>query len=167
MIMSVIFSLVLCSCNGRDLSIYYNSEAHPLESYETISKDMQPRVIEVIDFKAAQERYLASGYIVIGSMSFFDTRVTQAELSDLAKQKGASIVICVSAQKGTQTRSYTVPHTTNSTSHTSGTISDAYMPGYNTVSYSGTTTTSSTEWRHHQYRVGFYKNDVIFLAKKR
>lgn len=82
---AAILSVALCSCNGTDLAIYYNSEALPLESYVAIPKGKQPRVIEVIDFKAAQERYLASGYIAIGSMSFVATRITQGEVADFAK----------------------------------------------------------------------------------
>jgi len=161
-------SVALCSCSGSDLAIYYNSEALPLACYEAISKDMQPRVIEVIDFKAAQERYLAAGYIAIGSISFVGTRITQGEVVDFAKQKGASLVIFASEQKGTQTRSYAVPHTTRSTSYSSGTISNTGLSSSpNTAYYSGTTSTSSTEWQYHQYEVGLYKNAFVFLAKKR
>jgi len=167
-IIVAILSLALSSCNGTDLAIYYNSEALPLESYEAIPKGKQSRVIEVIDFKAAQERYRAAGYVVIGSMSFVGTRITQGEVADFAKQKGASLVIFASEQKGTQTRSYAVPHTTRSTSYSSGTISNTgFSSSPNTAYYSGTTSTSSTEWQYHQYKVGLYKNAFIFLAKKR
>lgn len=156
------------SCSSTNFEVYYNSEVVPPECYEPLSIDANPQVLEVYDLDSAMKRYLSSGYIMLGSMNFVGARATQSEIANFAKTKASSLVIFSSHQKGTKMRSYLMPHSTSSTSRSSGATSHTNdMSALKSVDDTARKTPSSTQWHERSYELGVYEHVSIFLAKKR
>lgn len=170
----------MTSCQmGRNYNAYYNSAGLPDGSYIRFTKGMRPPVEFSGDLKADVNKYLASGYVVIGEMQFNGRSELDKNIGDFAAEKGAHIVLYTTLQTGKGVATVVYPHTVTSTTTHSGSMShsgniynNSFSPFTPSYSYSGGTTysgvseTSTTEWRSYSYSYGIYDQYYVFLAKK-
>lgn len=169
---------MMASCQaGRNYNAYYNSAGLPDGAYIRFTPGMRPPVEFSGNLQADVNKYLASGYAVIGEMQFNGRYEHSKDIGDFAAEKGAHVVLYTTLQTGKGVETVVYPHTVTSTtthrgnmSH-SGNIYNNYslLPSYSyrgDTTYSGVSETSTTEWRSYSYTYGIYDQYYVFLAKK-
>ncbi|MCD7798308.1 MAG: hypothetical protein LUG84_02730 [Akkermansiaceae bacterium] len=156
--------LPLTSCDSVNFDVYYNAE--PLsEPVEPPLKNQRAQVIETLDILNTSDRYLKNGYVLLGTMQLESEKISNKALASFGAKKGASIVLTTSKLVGSLEKTYAVPVPSSSTTHYEGTIrsNELLSPTYN---FSGSSTTTSTQWQQRSYTVGKYSMFSAFLAKK-
>lgn len=159
--------MVLTCCQGVDLDVYYNSEGLAPETYVPLSKGQRPRVVEVLDLVNEVERYKADGYVQLGSLLYAGMRISQGDIIDYARRKGATLVLRSSRQVGTAEQRYVVPVTDSATVYTTGSVRSNDYIHPSSYNYNATSTITSTDWATRSYNVGVYNTACVFMAKKR
>ena len=158
-------ALVCSGCRHR-LDVYFNAEGLDPASYVPLGEHERPQVVEVLDLQKALQQYQGEGYVLFGSLFFHGSRVSFDELRDLARRKGASLVLMGSARTGSMSRCYVMPVTHSSTTYTSGSVYGP-SPFAPPVTFDATSTTTSVSQERFYYEVGVYDHACLFLVKSR
>ncbi len=116
-----------------------------------------------MDLKALVDRNI-KGYVGLGSLRLNGSHQKWKDIIDFAKAKGATLVLYCAYRDGNIEHTRYVPVHHTSTSYHSGSLNGGYYG--DSYTYSGTTTTSTTSWREHNYTVNNYEHLFLFLAKK-
>ena len=104
------------------------------------------------------------GYIVLGTSSFSSEYEPFSKAIQTAKEKGATVVILNSDVSGTRTKTNTVAIPQTNTTYHHGYVNSWNSPY--SASYSGVSTTHSTQYYSYNYNVTVFNQVAYFLAKK-
>ncbi len=147
-----------CSSSGNFDTYYSELGPQPYLSVDAI----KPIVVETLDLESTLRRFLSDGYVLIGEAYFEGDWVSRVKAIEKAKKVGAVIVISASDYMGAKERRYSFNVPVSSTSYHSGSV----YTGSGYASYSGSTTTTSSQRVSGSYAVGQYKQRALFLARK-
>jgi membrane-associated protease RseP (regulator of RpoE activity) len=164
---------VLSSCaNQHALSYKPNVDIGQIPNPEVINGD--PYVLGVDDFAGAYNKALSEGYVLFGMSVFQGEMDENYNTLQLARDKGASLVIKASRFSHTEYSTYYLPLTTTSTYSTVGygtarsnvyNSNNSYVGSVNTaVSGTATTTGQNTNWVPMQTSEQiFYQATALFV----
>ena len=180
--------LIISFMNGctqaNYFSEFYNDEGLEENEFQKVNSSENVLIIETTDLDKKLNEYYKKGYVTIGFSHFKALWCPRTLAIDTAKEKGASIVVISSNHLQDMQHSYaipiSVPHTTyhqgqiSSSSYTSGHIrgiNGTQGVNYNETttehaSFSGTSTTYTTEYIRGSYTVSYFEQIAFFLAKK-
>lgn len=171
----IIFGFVSIGCSTNLTELYYreNIDASLLISVE---KNIQkPLMVETNDFTTAYNQLLTEGYILLGISVFKNTLDDEFNAFQLAREKGAGLVLRTTKFSHSEYNNFYIPLTTNSVTNTSmnGSFSSRiYDNGYSylgkvNTGFSGDaqSTTTSTQWVPVQYREDIYLQGFAFFVK--
>ena len=178
----VFILLFLTGCSTtNNFSDFYNDEGLSPSEYISLKKDENVLVIETGELSKRLNEYAKKGYVVIGSSHFKGQWCPRSMAIDVAKEKGATVVILSSIHLDDVEYTYAIPvqqsHTVyhqgnmSSTGYTSGNIGGYNGINYSAVtnqyaSFSGTSTYYTTSYFTNSYIVGYFEQIAFFLAKK-
>ncbi len=147
-----------CSSSGN-FDTYY-SEIGPQPYF---SADVRKAVVvETLDLESTLRRFLSDGYVLIGEAYFEGDWVSRVKAIEQAEKVGAVLVISASDYMGKKENRYSFNVPVSSTSYHSGSL----YTGSGYASYSGSTTTISSQKVSGVYAVGQYKQRALFLARE-
>ena len=155
-ILGLLGLLLLAGCATNGFSTYYNDEGYDITDFIALKQGEKVQLIDTMEPDKKVKEFEKQGYIVIGTSSFSSEYEPFSKAIQTAKEKGATVVILNSDVSGTRTK-------TNTTYH------HGYVNSWNSpysASYSGVSTTHSTQYYSDNYNVTVFNQVAYFLAKK-
>ena len=163
-ILGLLGLLLLAGCATNGFSTYYNDEGYDITDFIALKQGEKVQLIDTMEPDKKIKEFEKQGYIVLGTSSFSSEYEPFSKAIQTAKEKGATVVILNSDVSGTQTKTNTV-----ATPQTNTTYHHGYVNSWNSpysASYSGVSTTHSTQYYSYNYNVTVFNQVAYFLAKK-
>ena len=172
----------LFGCQTNYFEDFYNDEEQELQTYIPRKRNEDVKVIDTIDLENTLKRY-EKDYIVLGTSAFNGHWCSRSLAVDLAKEKGATLVVIGIKPTGATSNTVAIAIPQANTIYHSGSISgQSYTSGnvyasngawanYNSSttaygSYSGTSTYYTTNTIYKQINNYYFDQYAFFMAKK-
>lgn len=171
----IVMLMLFVSCASNQHAYHYkpNIDISQVPNPEAIHGD--PYVLNVDDFTNAYNHALSEGYILLGISVFQGELDHQYNALQLAREKGANLVIKSSRFSHTEYNTFYLPLTNTSTSSTVGYASGtsniynrnhSYLGSVqSTASGTATTTTQNTNWVPMQTKEQIYSQATALFIK--
>lgn len=181
----LIFALcfLICGCQTNYFENFYNDEEQEIDTYIPRKYNEDVKIIDTMDLTNTLKRY-EKDYIILGTSAFNGHWCSRSLAVDVAKDKGATLVIIGTKPTGSQTQTVSVEMPRSNTIYHSGEVSkNQYSYGdiqtsnggwvdYNSstntsTSYRGETTYYTTKTIYNKIQNYYFDQVAFFMAKKR
>ncbi|MDT0619936.1 hypothetical protein RM531_15820 [Salinisphaera sp. P385] len=154
------FCILASACQSTNgFETYYSD--YGVNPDDLASPGNEVSTVEVFDIQSRVEDYQKRGYVVLGVSNFQGEWAARSKAVDHATQVGADIVIVRAEYTGSRENHFTISLPTTDTTYHSGTVSTPY----GSTTYSGTSTTYSSENLSGSYDVSQFDQQAVFMAK--